>query len=101
MRSSGSFGIILLLERQTEQQAREADQTEAHAAEHHRLEQQRMEEERQQIEEVKTSLPAEMLEGLYQEARQLIEEESPHLKFGKDLMIQVKLNELVKLRYLP
>jgi hypothetical protein len=105
--TTGAFSRLVhfidqaIKERQTEQQAREANQTEAHAAEHHRLEQQRMEEERQQIEEVKTSLPAEMLEGLYQEARQLIEEESPHLKFGKDLMIQVKLNELVKLRYLP
>jgi helix-turn-helix protein len=88
-------------ERQTEQQAREVDQAQARAAEHRHAEQQRMEEERRQIEEVKTSLPAEMLEGLYQEAKQLIEQESPHLKFGKDLMIQVKLNELVKLRYLP
>jgi hypothetical protein len=105
--TTGAFSRLVhfidqaIKERQTEQQAREADQTQAHTAEHRRLEQQRMEEERQQIEEVKTSLPAEMLEGLYQEARQLIEEESPHLKFGKDLMIQVKLNELVKLRYLP
>ena len=105
--TTGAFSRLVhfidqaIKERQTEQQAREADQTQAHAAEHRHLEQQRMEEERQQIEEVKTSLPAEMLEGLYQEARQVIEEESPHLKFGKDLMIQVKLNELVKLRYLP
>jgi hypothetical protein len=28
-----------------------------------------------------------------------IEQESPHLKFRKDLMIQMKLSELVKLRY--
>jgi hypothetical protein len=87
-------------ERLTDQQAREVDQAQAREAEHRLAEQQRMEEERRQIEEVKTSLPAEMLERLYQEAKQLIEEESPHLKFGKDLIIQVKLNELVKLRYL-
>ena len=31
----------------------------------------------------------------------LVEQESPKLKFGKDLMVRVKLNELVKLRYLP
>jgi len=59
-----------------------------------------MEEERHQIEEAKALLPPDILEGLYHEAKLFIEEESPGLKFGKELMIQVKLNELVKLRYL-
>ena len=59
-----------------------------------------MDEERQQIEEAKALLPPAIREGLYQEAKCLVEQESPSLKFGKDLMIQVKLNELVKLRYL-
>ena len=87
--------------REAEQHAREVDQEQARAAEHQRTEQQRMEEERQQIEEVKTSLPPETLEGLYQEATHLIEQESPSLRFGKDLLIRVKLNELIRLRYLP
>ena len=104
--TTGSFSRLVyfidqaIKERQTEQQAREVDRAQASALEHCRTEHQRMEEERQQIDEVKTSLPPEMLEGLYQEAKQLVEQESPNLKFGKDLMIQVKLNELVKLRYL-
>jgi hypothetical protein len=59
-----------------------------------------MDEERQQIEEAKALLPRETLDGLYQEAKHLVEQESPSLKFGKDLMMRVKLNELVKLRYL-
>jgi Helix-turn-helix domain len=104
--TTGAFSRLVhfidqaIKERETEQQAREVDQARASAAEQRHAEQRRMEEERQQIDEVKTSLPPETLEGLYQEAKQLIEEESPHLKFGKDLMVQVKLNELVKLRYL-
>ncbi len=59
-----------------------------------------MEEERQQIEEAKASLPSEKLGELYEEAKLLIEQENPNLKLGRDLMIRMKLNELVKLRYL-
>jgi hypothetical protein len=46
-------------------------------------------------------LPPETREGFYQETTHLIEQESPGLKFGKDLMIRVKVNELVKRRCLP
>jgi Helix-turn-helix domain len=105
--TTGAFSRLVhfidqaIKERQTDQQAQAVDQAQAREAEHRHAEQQRMEEERRQIEEVKTSLPAEMLEGLYQEAKRLIEEESPHLTFGQDLMIQIKLNELVQSRYLP
>lgn len=86
---------------QAEQQTREVDEEQARASEQQRAEHQRMEEERQQIEEAKALLPPETFEGLYQEATHLVEQESSGLKFGKDLIIQVKLNELVKLRYLP
>jgi hypothetical protein len=105
--TTGSFSRLshfidqAIKERETEQQTRQAAQEQVRAVEYQRAEQQRMEEEHQQIEEVKASLPPEMLEGLYQEAARLVEQESPRLKFGKDLMIRVKLNELVKLRYLP
>jgi hypothetical protein len=105
--ATGSFSRLshfidqAIKERETEQHAREVGQEQVRAAEQQRAEQQRMEEERQQIEEVKASLLPETLEGLHQEATHLIEQESPGLKFGKDLMIRVKLNELIKLRYLP
>jgi hypothetical protein len=105
--TTGSFSRVVhfidqaIKEQQAEQYTREAHQTHASSAEQRRAELQRLEEERRHIDEVKTSLPAEVLEELYQEAKQLIEQENPHLKFGKDLMIQVKLNELVKWRYLP
>ncbi len=105
--TTGSFARLshfidqAIKEWQAEQRTQEVDEEQSRAAEQQRAEHQRMEEERQQIEEAKALLPPEILEGFYQEARRLIEEESPGLKFGKELMIQVKLNELVKLRYLP
>jgi hypothetical protein len=105
--TTGSFSRLshfidqAIKEWQAEQQTREVRQEQARTVEHRRAEQQQMEEERQQIEEAKALLSPETLEGLFQEATHLIEQESPDLKFGKDLMIRVKLNELVKLRYLP
>jgi hypothetical protein len=104
--TTGSFARLshfidqAIKEWQAKQRTQEANEEQSRAAEQQRAEHQRMEEERQQIEEVKALLPPEALEGLYQEARHLIEEESPGLKFGKELITQVKLNELVKLRYL-
>jgi hypothetical protein len=105
--TTGSFSRLshfidqAIKEWQAEQHIREVDREQTRTAEQRHAEQQRMEEERQQIEEAKAILPPETLEGLYQEAKRVIEQESPGLKFGKDLMIRVKLNELVKLRYLP
>lgn len=105
--TTGSFSRLshfidqAIKEWQAEQHIREVDREQIRTAEQRQAEQQRMEEERQQIEEAKAMLPAETLEGLYQEAKRVIEQESPGLTFGKDLLIRVKLNELVKLRYLP
>jgi hypothetical protein len=105
--TTGSFSRLshfidqAIKEWQAEQHIREVDREQTRTAEQRHAEQQRMEEERQQIEEAKAMLPAETLEGLYQEAKRVIEQESPGLTFGKDLLIRVKLNELVKLRYLP
>lgn len=104
--ATGSFSRLshfidqAIKERQTAQHTQEAKEEQVRVAEHQRAEQQRMDEERQQIEEAKAILPPETIEGLYQEAKYLVEQENPSLKFGKDLIIQVKLNELVKLRYL-
>jgi hypothetical protein len=105
--TTGSFSRLshfidqAIKEWQAEQQIREVHQEEVRTIEHQRAEQQRMDEERHQIEEAKALLSPETLEGLFQEAAHLIEQENPGLKFGKDLMIRIKLNELVKLRYLP
>ena len=104
--ATGSFSRLshfidqAIKDRQTEQRTRELEQQQDREAERQRVERQRLEEERQQIEEAKASLARGTLEELYQEAARLVEQESPNLKLGKDLVIRMKLNELVKLRYL-
>jgi hypothetical protein len=82
------------------QRTRELEQRQARDGERQRAERQQMLEERQRIEEVKASLPPETIEELYRDATRVVEQESPTLKLGKDLMVQLKLNELVKLQYL-
>jgi hypothetical protein len=104
--TTGSFSRLAhfidqaIKERETEQRVREIEQRQVRDGERQRAERQHMQEERQRIEEAKASLPRETLEELYREATQLVEQESPTLKLGKDLMIQLRLNELVKLQYL-
>jgi Helix-turn-helix domain len=104
--ATGSFSRLshfidqAIKDQQTEHRARELEQQQDREAERQRAERQHLEEERQQIEEVKASLPQGRLEELYQEAARLVEQENPNLKLGKDLIIRLKLNELVKLRYL-
>ncbi len=56
--------------------------------------------ERQQIAEVKATLSPERLEELRGEARKLVIQEYPNLRLGQDILIRLKLDELVKLRYL-
>jgi hypothetical protein len=56
--------------------------------------------ERQQIAEVKATLSPERLEELRGEARKLVLQEYPNLRLGQDILIRLKLDELVKLRYL-
>jgi hypothetical protein len=103
--TTGSFGRLshfidqAIKDWQTKQRTQEVEEEQSRAAKQQRAEHQRMEEERQQIEEAKALLPPETLDGLHQEAKRLIENENPGLKFGKDLMIRVKLNDLVKQRY--
>jgi hypothetical protein len=104
--TTGSFARLThfidqaIKEREAGQRSREHEQQQVRNGERQRAERQQMLEERQRIEEVKASLPSETIEELYREATRIVGQESPTLKLGKDLMIQLKLNELVKLRYL-
>jgi hypothetical protein len=104
--TTGSFARLThfidqaIKEREAEEHARERVEQQVRDGERQRAERQQMHEERQRIEEVKASLSSETIEELYREATRLVGLESPTLKLGKDLMIQLKLNELVKLRYL-
>ena len=56
--------------------------------------------EQRQIEEVKATLPPDRLEALHENARALVAQEYPNLKFGQHILIRLKVDELVKAQYL-
>jgi hypothetical protein len=56
--------------------------------------------EQRQIEEIKVTLPPERLEALHEDARAVVAQEHPNLKFGQDILIRLKVDELVKAQYL-
>jgi hypothetical protein len=56
--------------------------------------------EQRQIEEMKAAFPRERLEALHEDARALVAQEHPNLKFGQDILIRLKVDELVKAQYL-
>jgi hypothetical protein len=56
--------------------------------------------EQRQIEAMKATFPPERLEALHEDARALVAQEHPNLKFGQDILIRLKVDELVKARYL-
>jgi hypothetical protein len=56
--------------------------------------------EQRQIEALKATLPPERLEALREDARALVAQEHPNLKFGQDILIRLKVDELIKAHYL-
>ena len=56
--------------------------------------------EQRQIEEMKATIPPELLAALHEDARAWVTQEHPNLKFGQDILIRLKLDELVKAQYL-
>jgi hypothetical protein len=56
--------------------------------------------EQRQIEAMKATFPPERLEALHADARALVAQEHPNLKFGQDILIRLKVDELVKAQYL-
>jgi hypothetical protein len=56
--------------------------------------------EQRQIEAMKATFPPERLEALHEDARALVAQEHPNLKFGQDILIRLKVDELVKAQYL-
>src|SRR5207247_9442120 len=64
------------------------------------LEEKRLEEEGKRIDEVKASLSAEELDAISQEASQLIEQEHGLVRFGRETLIQLKVRDRIRARYL-
>jgi hypothetical protein len=56
--------------------------------------------EQRQIEALKATFPPERLEALHEDARALVAQEHPNLKFGQDILIRLKVDELIKAQYL-
>jgi hypothetical protein len=56
--------------------------------------------EQRQIEEVKATLHPDCMEALHENARALVAQEYPDLKLGQQILIRLKVDELVKARYL-
>jgi hypothetical protein len=67
--------------------------------EHRQMKEQRIEQERKKLEEIKASLPLEKLEEIRQEAFKLLQEEKANLGLGRDILIRLKMNELLTTRY--
>jgi hypothetical protein len=65
-----------------------------------RLEAKRSIEESRQIEDIKASLAAEALAVLREEAIQFVDREHGTPKYGRETLIQIKLNELIRVRFL-
>jgi hypothetical protein len=68
-------------------------------AKQRQAEEQRIERERERIEEIKASLPREVLEEVRQEAIKLLQEEKANLGLGREILIRLKMNELLTTRY--
>ena len=64
-----------------------------------RAQEQRTREENQQIEEVQASLSSETLEALRQEATQLVAQEYGKVEFGEQTLIRLKMEEMIRERY--
>jgi hypothetical protein len=57
-------------------------------------------EEDRQLEAIQASLSVETLEGLWQEATQLIAQEYGKVQFGEQTLIRLKIEELMRERYI-
>ena len=104
--TTGSFSRVAhfidqaLKAREEEQQAAEIEGRKKAEVEQLQLEEKRLEEEGKRIDEVKASLSAEELDALSQEASQLIEQEHGLVRFGRETLIQLKVRDRIRARYL-
>lgn len=107
--TTGSFSRLAhfidqaLKERQAALPARELSHQQTIDVEKEKAERQRREEEEQQqrrIEEAKASLSPACIAELRDEAQKLVKQENPNLKFGEDILIHLKMDELIRVRYL-
>jgi hypothetical protein len=103
---TGSFDRIpffidqALKDRNVKQRAIELEHRRQAQEKQQRLEQRQLEEKRQRIKAVKASLSPDELARLQQEASRLIEEEQGPVTLGQKILIRLKMDELIRTRYL-
>jgi predicted transcriptional regulator len=103
---TGSFSRVVhfidqaLKEREVEQQAAMAQQKRRLSREDEYHSVKRSNEEAKQIEAIKTSLTTELLTALRDEAARLVDSEHGVPKYGRETLVLIKLNELIRLRFL-
>jgi hypothetical protein len=90
-----------LKEKVAEEQSQEAEQHLQTKAKQRQAEEQQIEQEWKKIEEIKASLPTEVLEDIKREAIKLLQEEKANLGLGREILIRLKMNELQTTRYFP
>jgi hypothetical protein len=88
-----------LKDRNSRQQATVVEQQLQTEITQRKAQEQRTREENQQIEEAQASLSAETLEALRQEATQLVAQEYGKVEFGKQTLIRLKMEEMIRERY--
>jgi hypothetical protein len=102
---TGSFDRIpffidqALKDREIRQQATAIEQQRQATNTQRKMQEQRTKEEGRQLEGIQASLSAETLEGLRQEATQLIAQEHGKVQFGEQTLIRLKMEELIRERY--
>jgi hypothetical protein len=103
---TGSFDRIpffidqALKDREMRQQMTATEQQRQAKMTQRKVQEQRTKEEDQQLEDIRASLSAETLEGLRQEATQLIAQEYGKVQFGEQTLIRLKIEELMRERYI-
>jgi hypothetical protein len=102
---TGSFERIsyfidqALKEKVVEKKSQEAKQHLQTEIKQRQAEEQRVEQERKKIEEIKASLPTNVLDEVRQEAIKLLQEEKANLGLGREILIRLKMNDLLMTRY--
>jgi hypothetical protein len=105
--NTGSFERIshfidqALKEKVVEEKSQEVEQHLQTEAKQRQAEEQQIEQERKKIEKITASLPREVLEEVRQEAIKLLQEEKANLGLGREILIRLKMNELLTTRYSP
>jgi hypothetical protein len=89
-----------LKQRNAEERAQEVERHLQAEAKQRQAEEQQIERERKKIEEIKASLPEEKLEELRRDASRLLQEEKVNVAVGREILLRLKVDELITARYL-